>query len=115
MVCQCLGRALAASLDAVIGCAGPPCSFRATRLHPPAPSAPYQPGLSAQIQPIQVPSPTASSPVPAREILNKYCVTCRNQRLNTRSGVMFEATVSTPWRFLERDRAGPKVPPDTFR
>jgi hypothetical protein len=78
MVCQYLGRAVLASLGAVMVCAGAAVQLRAIRLQPPAPSAPYRPGLSAQIQPIQVSSPTASSPVPGREILNKYCVTCHN-------------------------------------
>jgi mono/diheme cytochrome c family protein len=76
-----VGRALLTSLGALVVCAGASVQLRAVRPQTPAPSAPRQPGRSSQIQSAQTP-PTPQA-VPAREILNKYCVTCHNARLKT--------------------------------
>jgi mono/diheme cytochrome c family protein len=68
---------------AFIAGAGGSVQLQAVHQQTPAPSVPRHPGLSAQIQPAHAPSPSTPPPVPARDILNKYCVTCHNARMKT--------------------------------
>jgi mono/diheme cytochrome c family protein len=83
-----VARGLLVSSSAFVVCAGGSVQLRAVREHVPAPLATRQSVLSAQIQ--QAASPTTLRPVPAREILSKYCVTCHNARLKT-AGLVLDA------------------------
>jgi mono/diheme cytochrome c family protein len=75
-------------LGAVVVCAGGSVQLGAVRWRTPAPSAP--PGLGAQVQRAQTPSTPTPPAVPARAILDKYCVTCHNARLKT-AGLLLDA------------------------
>src|SRR5262245_31027688 len=66
-------RALLVSLSGIVVCTGGPSLQAQRRQAAPAP----QPAI-VQAQPA-----TRSTAVPAREILDKYCVTCHNVRLKT--------------------------------